>query len=430
MERTIVMSRRELHRARVLEQVLQGALNLKEARELLQVSYRQVKRYKKRYCQHGTEGLAHGNRGRPVAHALTQDRIGQVLGLYERKYRKFNDTHFTEMLEEQESITLSRETVRRILRRAGRDPKRRRRAPRHHARRPRKTQRGTMIQWDGSPHCWFGVDRPPCCLMAAIDDADSKLLAALFVPAESAVAYLQLLDKVLQRHGIPLSVYHDRHSALERTDTHWSLEEQLLGRQFPTHVGRVLEDLSIRAIPAHSPQAKGRVERCFGVLQDRLIAELDLEDITDITTANRWLGKSFIPRHNQRFATKSLEATSAFRKTSQQERYQKIAFAYEATVANDNCVRLGGLIIDIPPGKHRRSYAKAKVLVKQHLDGAWTIWYKNEKIAAHQPTTFREPIRSWKRRTPGDITGTRSMIQVYIHSKPAPPTKGTLSHCS
>ncbi len=212
MERTIVMSHRELHRARVLEQVLQGAVSLKDAMELLQVCYRQVKRLKKRYRRHGTEGLAHGNRGQPVPHALAQDLVTQVLALYEEKYQTFNDTHFTEMLGEREGLSFSRETVRRILRGAGRGPKRRRRPPRHHARRTRKAQRGMMIQWDGSPHLWFGVDRPPCCLMAAIDDADSKLLAALFVPAESTVAYLQLLDKVLKRHGIPLSVYHDPRS--------------------------------------------------------------------------------------------------------------------------------------------------------------------------------------------------------------------------
>ena len=100
-----------------------------------------------------------------------------------------------------------------------------------------------MMQWDGSPHRWFGSDSQPCCLMSAVDDANSKLLGALFVPAESSVSYLRLLDMVVRRHGAPLSVYQDLHGALVRTDGNWSIEEQLQGKQYPTHVGRVLEDL-------------------------------------------------------------------------------------------------------------------------------------------------------------------------------------------
>ena len=141
-----------------------------------------------------------------------------------------------------------------------------------------------MIQWDGSPHHWLGPDQPPCCLMAAIDDADSRLLAAILVPVESALAYLRLLDMVVRRHGVPLSVYQDRHSALKRNDDFWSLEEQLAGVRYPTHVGRVLGELQVAAISAQSPQAKGRVERGFGVLQDRLIAELGLGRVEPINS--------------------------------------------------------------------------------------------------------------------------------------------------
>jgi len=139
-----------------------------------------------------------------------------------------------------------------------------------------------MMQWDGSPHYWFGPDNPPRCLMAAVDDAASSILALLFVPVESSLAYLRLLDMVLRRHGVPLSVYQDRHRALVRADDYWSIEEQLLGRQYPTHGGRVLQELDIQPICALSPQAKGRIERLFGVLQDRLVAEMALHGITTI----------------------------------------------------------------------------------------------------------------------------------------------------
>jgi len=421
MKGKIILSSKELHRVRVLQHVLDGRINLKEAAVLLQISYRQVRRLKKRYQEDWAAGLIHGNRGRSVSHAVDPGLAEQVLKLHEQKYRLFNDTHFTEMLAEREGINLSRETVRRILRGAGKKPKRRRRPKKYHGRRPRKDQVGMMMQWDGSPHRWFGPDLPPCCLMSAIDDADGRILAARFVPSETSVAYLQLLNQVLTRHGAPLAVYQDRHTALMRSDGHWSLEEQLHGRQFPTHVGRALEEFSIQAIPAYSPQAKGRVERLFGILQDRLIAELALEGITEIKEANLWLERVFVPSYNRRFCKKAAKAGSVFRKTTKQERYLKIGFAYEATVANDNCVRLGGLSIDIPPSKGRPSWAKAKVLVRQHLDGSWTVWCRGKKIATHPPTELREPVRSRNRRRKGDPRGAISMLQVDIDSKPAPP---------
>ena len=230
MKGHIVLNQREAHRGHVMEQVALHALNLKEAAKIMQISYRQAKRVYKRWQQEGLDGLAHRNRGRSVSHALPPEAAAVVLALHEEVYSNFNDTHFTEALAEREGILLSREKVRQILRSAGIGPKRRRRAKRHHGRRPRKKQPGIMMQWDGSPHHWFGPGLDPCCLMSAIDDADSTLLGALFVPAESSVAYLRLLDMVLRRHGIPLSVYQDRHTALTRADDFWSHEEQLQGK--------------------------------------------------------------------------------------------------------------------------------------------------------------------------------------------------------
>ncbi len=430
MEGKVLMSQEELRRARLLEHAVEGKTSLREVAVALGISYRQARRLKKRYVQGGPARLVHGNRGRPVAHALPPDLAERVVALHEHPYAGFNDTHFTEMLHDFEGIHLSRESVRRILRRAGRPPKRTRRPPKHRSRRPRKPVCGMMVQWDGSPHHWFGSDQPPCCLLTAIDDADSRLLAALFVPRECAIGYLRLLDMMIRRHGAPISIYQDRHTIHQRADNHWSIEEEILGVRFPTHVGRALQDIGIEPIPAYSPQAKGRIERAFGVLQDRLIAELDLHGITELDEANRWLEDVFIPRHNRRFAKTPEKGGSAFRKVSKRERYLKVAFAYVATVANDNCVRLGGLTIDVPPGKPRTSYARAKVLARQHLDGAWSVWYHDRKIANHPPTELREPWRSWKPKRKGDPRGARYMTQVYLSSRPAPPPEGTESRCS
>ncbi len=423
MKGTITVSAREIQRSKVLDQVLQGALSLKHASELLEISYRQAKRLKHRYVQQGLEGLVHRGRGQAPPNRLAPDLCRQVLELHDQRYADFNDCHFTQMLLEQEHLQISREKIRQLLRRAGKKAKRRRRPPQHRSRRPRQPRPGVMVQWDGSPHHWFGPERPPCCLMAVVDDADSRLLAALFVPHEGAIGYLRLLDQLLRRHGVPLSIYHDRHSSLFRSDDHWSLEEQLQGVRFPTHVGRVLQELGIRTIPAYSPQAKGRIERLFGTLQDRLIPELALHRITELAAGNAWLEQAFIDDFNRRFARQPQKAESAFRRLPTRDRYRLVAFAYEAGVANDNCVRLGDVMIDIPPGRSRHSYAQAKVLVRQHLDGAWSVWHRDQRIATHPGTELLEPIRTCKRRHPKDKT--RSEFQVYINSRPAPLPEGT-----
>jgi len=281
-----------------------------------------------------------------------------------------------------------------------------------------------MVQWDGSPHKWFGPDRSACCLMAAIDDAEGKMLGAVFVPAESSEGYLRLLEMMLRNHGAPLSIYHDRHSSLVRTDDYWTLEEQLQGFQYPTHVGRVLDELGVTSIPAYSPQAKGRIERLFGILQDRMIVEMRLAGITNMDAANKWMEEVYMERHNAKFAKPAPKEGSVFRKMSKKEIHHSVAFAYEAVVANDNCVRLGGIIIDIPPGKNGTGCAKQKVMARQHLNGTWSVWKGDKQIAAHKATEFKQPFRSWKQKKYRTASKAKEALQVYIASKPASAKRG------
>jgi len=426
MKEIIRMSVREVQRMQVLEQVLKGNLSLKRGTSLIGVCYRQAKRLLKRYRQEGMKGLVHRRRGQPARNAMRAETRDLVLRLHEERYGLFNDTHFVEMLKEREGVEIGRETVRKWLREAGIKPKRHRRPPQHRRRRPRRPQMGLMMQWDGSPHPWFGPTRPSCSLLHAVDDATSNVLGTLFRPQEDAIGYLKLLDMVIRRHGIPASVYQDRHGALMRHDNHWSHEEELAGIRYPTHVGRVLKELGIHVLSAFSAQAKGRVEREGGTFQDRLIAEMDLDGITDIDTANVWLETTFLPRHNARFAKAPAQAGSVFRKIKAADRRLRICFAYEATVANDNTVRLGGLTIDIPPGPNRKSYAKRRVQVRQHLDGAWTVWLDDACIAQHAATPLREPIRSWRPKQRGEDHRSRHILQVYYETTPAPDPRGHL----
>lgn len=417
----LVMSEKERRRCHLLQMALDGRITLKDTGEFMDVSYRHAKRLKGKYKKYGARGIVHGNRGKSPPNAFSKEVRDHILELSREKYVGFNDTHFTEKLQEVEGIDISLETVRVLRRSNGIAPKKKRRPKKHYQRRARKEQEGMMVLWDGSPHRWFGEDHPSCCLMAAIDDATGTLVAARFFPFEGSEGYLWLLKYIVSNYGIPLSIYQDRHGSLHRNDTNWSLEEELAGKQEPTQVGYALEALGIRPIFALTPQAKGRVERLFGTLQDRLIAELALNGITTIEAANRFLDTVFIKDFNKRFAVSAEEPEKAWREISRGvDPERTISFRYTATVGNDNTVRLGGVIIDIPPGPQRKSYAKANVEVRQLLDGSWRIYYKDTLIATHPSTTIGEPIRALNRKRT-HTKGAKSHSWVYMASQPGVP---------
>ena len=409
----LIMKQKELQRAHALAMVFEDIITLKRASEIMGVSYRQAKRLKSKFGKEGIKGLAHGNRGKNSSRCLSKEISEKILNLSQEKYFNFNDTHFTEHLIEKEGITVSRETVRQIRRRNRIKPKRKRRAKNHYKRRERKEQEGIMVLWDGSPHKWFGEDKPACCLMSAVDDATGKILSAFFIDFEGSFGYLKLLKSIVEREGIPLCIYQDRHSSLKRSDNHWSLEEQLANKQEPTQVGLALEGLSITAIFALSAQAKGRIESLFRVLQDRLIAELGLHKIKTMEDGNRFLENIFIKDYNKRFRKIATQEQKAWRKTPNSSEIDRIiSFKYKAVVGNDNTVRIDGKILDIPKGKGNRGYAKAKVDVCQLLDGTWEVYYKNELLLKDESTVSQVPIRALCRK--------RSKLKdnfIYVSSK-------------
>ncbi len=423
-----------MKRWQLLEKVRAGKLTLAAVTPALGLSYRQAQRLKAKVQAQGLKGLSHGNRSRPPANKAPQKLREQVLALSQERYRQFNDTQFCQELASVEGIVVGRETVRRWRREAGIRPKRRRRPAKHRRRRPRELAEGLMMLWDGSPHRWFGPESVPCCLMAAIDDATGKVLALRFVPQESAWAYLKLLEQVILRWGVPGSVYQDRHTIHQRSDDFWSLEEELAGRQDPTQVGAALEALQITAICAHSPQAKGRVERLFATLQDRLVALLARDGVADIQAANAYVGNGFLESFNRQFAQAPYRPEPAWRKAPSPSELERIlSLCYRATVGNDNAVRLDGLVIDIPPGPKGRSYARQRVEVRQLLDGRWRVYFQHQAIAEAPATEPVELIRA-KRRRKG-VRSAHDAIWVNLASRPqaslpspadqrvAPPTR-------
>jgi hypothetical protein len=386
----------------VLQRVMAGKVTMPQASEILRLSVRQVRRLRRRAERDGRHAVVHGNRGRVPAHRLADATRTRIVTLRRTTYRDFNDTHFAEKLAaEQPPIPVSVRTVRRVLRAGGIGSVWRRRPRQHHRRRDRKPQRGLMLLWDGSRHAWLEDRGPLLTLVGAIDDASSELLpGAHFVEQECAAAYLGLLHTIATECGLPASIYMDQHGALKRNDDHWTLAEERRGRQDPTQVGQALDALGITAIYALSPQAKGRVERLWGTLQDRLVSELRLAGATTAAEANAVLAR-YRAAHNARFAVAPADTTAAWRPVRAALDLTRVcSFRYEATVLKDNTVRLSGLVFDIPPGPRRRSYADTRVEIRQLLDGSWRV-YDGERVIATAAATPHRELRARRRRKHG-----------------------------
>jgi len=373
---------RKLHVLTLLEG---KRISVGQAAEALGVTPRQVRRLRVALRREGPAGLVHGNRGRRSARRLPDALRRQIVALARGRYAGLNDHHLTEKLITVEGLAVSRATVQRVLRAAGLTSPRRRRPPRHRARRPRKAQAGLLLQLDGSPCAWFGPTQPPCSLLAAIDDATGAVLAGTFRAQEDAAGYLRLLHTLGRTIGLPAAVYTDAHGIFVRHDPHWTLAEELQGHQDPTQVGRALQALGIHHLVAQSPQAKGRIERLWNTLQDRLPLELALAGITTPAAGDAFLAATFLPAFNAQFAVPAAVATSAYRPVPRGCDLERIcAFHYVRQVALDNTVRVDGVVLQLAPGPHRRSYARAQADVVQCLDGSWRV-YVGERLVTTTP---------------------------------------------
>jgi transposase len=375
---TFALSQKELQRVAVISRCLKGELACARAAGLLSLSVRQIKRLKKRMREDGEAALAHANRGRPSHRRLPKTVREHILRLARSTYAGFNDHHLCEKLVEHDGFSLSRETLRRLLRQQGLGSPRKRRAPAHRLRRVRSAQLAELVQLDGSPHDWLAGRGPHLTALGMQDDATGKILAAQFFPSETTFGYLCLLHQMLCRYGVPLAFYGDHSGIFVRNDDYWTVEEQLAGKRQPTQFGRALEQLGITFIAANSPQAKGRVERLWGVLQDRLCSELRLAKAASLDSANAVLRK-FIADYNRRFARQPRESHPAWR-TAPENLERICCFVHERIVSNDNVVQWEGRRFQIPQQARRFSFAGAKVQIYQALDGRVSLYYGQTRL--------------------------------------------------
>lgn len=410
----ITLTPRAQQQLMVLNALERGEVQMTEAARLLGRSVRQVRRLRRGYRERGAAALVHGNRDRPSPRRLANPLRHRIVALARTVYAAINQLHLTELLAEREGIIVSRTSLRRILAVADVRSPRRRRPPRHRARRARMPQPGLLVQLDGSHHAWLEGRGPHFVLLVAVDDATGNVLSAVFREREDAHGYLLLLRALALTSGLPIAVYTDRHGIFKRDrNRRLSLQDELRGTPPPTQVGRVLQELGITWVPAASPQAKGRVERLFQTFQDRLIVEMRLAGIRDLVAANTFL-MDFLVRFNTRFGQAPAHPEPAFRPwPAGVDPDAVFCFKYRRTVAVDNTVTLGPHRLQLLPGPQGRSYTRAQVEIHERLDGSLAIVYHGKALplrpvaATDQPIPAR-PHRRVQPRGPGSIQELRN----------------------
>lgn len=364
----------------LLDRQERGELSQLEAAEALGISERSFRRWRDRLRDEGPSGLADRRLGRPSDRRASVAEISRMLELYRGSYADFTVKHFHEQLVKRHGYKLGYTVTKVHLHRAGLvrpAPKR----SAHRKKRPRRPMIGMMLHQDASRHAWLpGEDRQDD-LVVTLDDATSALYSAFLVEEEGTASSFRGLREVVERHGLFCALYTDRGS-------HYFHTPQAGGkvsRTIETQVGRALTQLGIEHIAAYSPQARGRSERAFRTLQDRLPKELALAGITSVEAANRWLAETYIPQHNAAFAVEPEQEGSAFVADRAEMWREILCIQEERTVGNDNTIKWQRLSLQLPPSRLRPHFVRAKVRVHQYPDGTITVFLGPHRLADYSP---------------------------------------------
>lgn len=388
------MSSKEAPRPGLIRAARDGKITHREGAAALGISLRQFRRLRRRYEAEGASGLIHRSRGRSSPKRIPAEVRLRVAKLMQGRYVGFNDCHLAEMLVEREGLALSRAMIQRLRTELGLRAKRRRRAPKHRRRRERASRCGALVLVDASEHRWCEDRATTFALVGAVDDATGAILALEARPHEDLHGYALLLREMIRAHGVPAALYGDRTGIFVRNDPHWSLKEELAGEREPTQGGQILRSLGIGYIPARSPQAKGRIERFWGTLQDRLVSVLRFHRAASIEDTRACL-PAFIQDYNRRFTLTAQDPRHAWR-PAPRDLDTHLACHYSRLVARDNTVALSDRWVQVPHGPNHRGYAGCQVAVTEQLDGRLLVRYQGRLIAQQSSPVSDFILRSHK----------------------------------
>lgn len=420
-EDSIMMSGKDLRRVHVIRQVVEQTLTQVEAGALLGLTDRQIRRLVRRVQQEGDRGLVHRGRGKPSNRRIPETRKTKLLRLYEQHYGDFGPTFAAEKLAERHGLTVSAETLRRWLLAKEVTHFRRRKWP-HRAWRARKAHVGELVQLDGSHHDWFEGRGPWCVLMAYIDDASSRVFAQ-FYDHEGTRPAMDSFQRYVRQHGLPLALYADKHTTYQ-SPAEPTVAEQLAGTKPQSQFGRALDELGVELIAAHSPQAKGRVERLFGTFQDRLVKELRLAGIATLAAANQFLEK-YLPVYNRRFAVRPAQEADLHRPTpTVQALNRSLCLKTTRCLRNDFTLAYQKQLYQI-----HDTVRATHVHVEEHLDGTLRITHHGRPLDFHAIAARPMPVAEAPRRprasrpvTPKPNHPWRTRVRPEQGQAPAAPT--------
>jgi len=352
-------------------------LSMAEAGEILGCSERQFRRYRDRYEEEGLSGLADKRLGKASARRVPVDEITWMLDEYETHYRGWNVKHFHERLVKDHGFRWGYTWTKTQLHTAGLVDRAKRRGA-HRRKRPRKPCEGMMLHQDGSTDCWL-AGQGALDLIVTMDDATSRIYSAFLVEEEGTASSFRALEETFVAKGLPCSLYTDRGSHYFHTpEAGGPVDKMRL-----TQVGRALRQLGIEHIPAYSPQARGRSERMFGTLQDRLPKELKRAGITDIDAANRFISEVYLPEHNARFARPPESAESAFVAADPGQLAEILCVEETRIVARDNTVSFEGMSLQLPQSSARAHFVKATVKVRRYPDSSLAVFHGPRLLARY-----------------------------------------------
>lgn len=393
----MIMARQgELKRLHVIQKVLEGIIKQVEAAEILSLSGRQIRRIVKRIRSEGSRGVIHRSRGKPSNRRISEKIKEKIIKLYRSQYRDFGPTLASEKLLERNGIGINDETLRIWLLGTG-DWKKSRRRRKHRQWRDRKHYAGEMVQMDGSHHDWFEGRGPWCVLMGYIDDATGRVFGR-FYDYEGTIPAMDSFKRYIKRYGLPLSVYLDKYKTYKSTAKP-TIEDELNGRGPLSDFERALRELGVEVKHANSPQAKGRIERLFGTLQDRLVKEMRLRGIRTIEEANAFL-EEYLPIYNRRFSVSPKERDNLHRPLGRGVDLDAIlCIKTERMLRNDFTVAHNRKLYQVEDKVNA-----SKVVVEDRMDGSIHITHKNRALRfreiSERPMAEKKPLPVVRMRKP------------------------------
>jgi transposase len=375
MKETLKMSVKEADRIPIAENLVKGTMTIKNAAQTLNLSTRQVKRIKKSFKLYGVKGLIHKSRGKVSKRKISEKKKARIISLVRKHYWDFGPTFACEKLTENHDISVSVETLRKMMIEAGIWKAKKRKKPSVHQQRERRSAEGELEQMDGSPHNWFEGRSDRCCLLLAIDDATGKIKEALFVKAETTNGYFALVRNYFDHHGKPLAFYVDRNSIFKNNNNKVNPETL-------TQFTQAMRELLIEVICANSPQAKGRVENKNKTLQDRLVKEMRLRNISSMEEANKFLPE-FIRDFNKRFAVEPKDSRDAHRPllSKEKENLDKILVKKYVRILSKNLeFQFEGKLYQIITDRPTYTMRHAPVLVTRDTKDKVRVYYKDKEL--------------------------------------------------